>query len=174
MCASSRQQAAGPARRFPGWQALSLRTAAVTVLCCCTCAISGCGSSGQTTPKYEVRARSISGLGKVLADGAGFTLYLYVPDHHGPSRCSGSCIASWPPLVLPPGVTRPTAGPGIDPSLLGTTRRANGSLQVTYGKWPLYLWVGDVAAGQATGQDHDAGLWYVVSVAGSIDKRTQT
>ena len=53
-------------------------------------------------------------------------------------------------------------------SLLGTTRRTDGTVQVTYNKWPLYLWVGDSQPGQATGQglNNLGGLWYVLSPTG--------
>jgi len=56
--------------------------------------------------------------------------------------------------------------------MLGTVRRANGQLQVTYGGWPLYLWFGDDSPGQATGQADDMGLWYTLSVTGAVDRGT--
>jgi predicted lipoprotein with Yx(FWY)xxD motif len=137
----------------------------------CAFAATGCGSAAAAGPPvYEVRAITVSGLGRILADGAGRTLYLYTPDHQGPSVCSAGCLIGWPPLVLPRGVTTPVAGPGIDPALLGTDRRPGGSLQVTYDKWPLYLYQGDFAPGQATGQADAMGLWWVVSVSGAIDR----
>ena len=136
----------------------------------CAVAVTACGSAAAASPPvYEVRAITISGLGRILADGAGRTLYLYTPDHQGPSVCSVGCLIGWPPLVLPKGVTTPVAGPGIDPALLGTDRRPGGTLQVTYDKWPLYLYQGDFAPGQATGQADAMGLWWVVSVSGAID-----
>ena len=137
----------------------------------CVFALTACGSAAAASPPvYEVRAITISGLGRILADGAGRTLYLYTPDHQGPSVCSVGCLIGWPPLVLPQGVTRPVTGPGIDPALLGTDRRPGGTLQVTYDKWPLYLYQGDFAPGQATGQADAMGLWWVVSVSGAIDR----
>lgn len=155
--------------------ASKLRLAGLTALACLagTGAVTSCSATTSAAgPKYEVQASTIGGLGKIIADGAGFTLYMYVPDHQGLSRCSGTCAAQWPPLVLPPGVTRPKAGQGISAALLGTIRRQNGSLQVTYDRWPLYLWQGDTAAGQVTGQAHNGDLWYVVSVTGSVDRGT--
>jgi predicted lipoprotein with Yx(FWY)xxD motif len=136
-------------------------------------ALAGCGGgSGSSAPAYEVQATTIAGLGKVLADGQGFTLYMYAPDHQGASTCAGICAKQWPPLVLPRGVTRPTAGPGISTALLGTVRRSDGTLQVTYNRWPLYLWQGDTAPGQATGQAYDMGLWYTLSISGAVDRGT--
>jgi len=94
---------------------------------------------------------------------------MYATDVRGtPSRCYGICSVQWPPVVLPPGRTSPVAGPGIHAALLGTTRRTDGSLQLTYNGWPLYLWPPDRAPGKATGQalTNAGGLWYVLSPAG--------
>jgi predicted lipoprotein with Yx(FWY)xxD motif len=126
-------------------------------------------ASGSTPPFYEVRTGTVHGLGTVLVDGQGMTLYLFVPDRQsGSSTCYGPCAQAWPPLDLPTGVTVPVAGAGVRSSLLGTTRRTDGTTQITYDKWPLYLWVNDSEPGQATGQglDNLGGLWYVVSADG--------
>jgi predicted lipoprotein with Yx(FWY)xxD motif len=133
------------------------------------------GAGGTTTsttgtpPFYEVHTGSVSGLGTVLVNGPGNTLYLFVPDKQsGSSTCYGACAQGWPPLLLPSGVSTPVAGPGVKSSLLGTTHRTDGTVQVTYNKWPLYLWVGDSQPGQATGQglNNLGGLWYVLSPDG--------
>ncbi len=134
-------------------------------------AVAACGASASVSPPaYQVQARSLSGLGEIITDGSGFTLYMYAPDHRGASQCYGLCAQQWPPLVLPQGVDGAKAGPGVRAALLGTVRRSNGQLQVTYNGWPLYLWMGDTAPGEATGQAYDMGLWYVVSVTGAVDK----
>jgi predicted lipoprotein with Yx(FWY)xxD motif len=136
-------------------------------------AIAGCGSAASpSAPPYRLQARTIDGLGKIIADGRGFTLYMYGPDHQGAPRCTGFCAQQWPPLLLPPGVAKPIASPGVLARLVGTVRRPDGRLQVTYNGWPLYLWIGDTAPGQATGQADDMGLWYALSVTGAIDKGT--
>ena len=135
-------------------------------------AVSCGGQASQAAPQYELQARAIPGLGKIVTDGKGFTLYMYAPDRRGASRCYGFCAQQWPPLVLPRGVARPEAGPGIDKALVGTVRRSNGTLQETYDGWPLYLWQGDTAPGEATGQADDMGLWYVLSAAGTVDRGT--
>jgi len=135
-----------------------------------------CGSSAAAPsaaadhgPTYEVQLQPVGSLGKVLVNGKGRTLYLFVPDKQGPSVCYGLCVNEWPPLVLPKGVTRPVAGPGINPALLGTTMRKGGQLQVTYNRWPLYFWVADTGPGQASGQGVNdfGGLWWVVDKAGN-------
>ncbi len=126
-------------------------------------------TSGGTPAFYEVHTGTVSGLGTVLVNGPGNTLYLFEPDKQsGSSTCYGACAQGWPPLLLPSGVTTPVAGPGVKSSLLGTTHRTDGTVQVTYNKWPLYLWVGDSQPGQATGQglNNLGGLWYVLSPEG--------
>jgi predicted lipoprotein with Yx(FWY)xxD motif len=145
----------------------------VTAAALITAAVAACGNGPAAgLPQYEVLARNIPGLGQVITDGQGFTLYMYRPDDRGPSQCSGFCAQQWPPLILPSDVTRPRAGPGVRASLLGTVRRTNGELQETYGGWPLYLWIRDGSPGQATGQAADMGLWYAMSVTGSVDQGT--
>lgn len=124
---------------------------------------------GTPTPVYEVRTGTVPGLGKVLVDGQGFTLYIFEPDKQsGKSTCYGNCAQGWPPLLLPSGVTAPVSGPGVDASLLGVTARTDGTTEVTYNKWPLYLWVNDSSPGQATGQglNNLGGLWYVIAPDG--------
>jgi predicted lipoprotein with Yx(FWY)xxD motif len=120
-------------------------------------------------PTYEVTTGEVSGLGTVLVDGKGLTLYLFLPDKHSShSRCSDICAVAWPPLLLPKGKTAPLAGRGVRSSLLGTTIRSDVGRQVTYNGWPLYRWANDASPGQATGQglNNLGGLWYVVSPRG--------
>lgn len=158
------------------------RTASVAIALVVTGLTAGCSNgtsvkSPFTTkapvllggPEYEVTTGTVNGLGSVLIDGKGITVYMFVTDIRGhPSRCYDICAVQWPPVVLPPGVTRPMVGTGIRPALLGTATRTDGSVQVTYNGWPLYLWPPDKAPGQATGQalTNAGGLWYVLSPAG--------
>jgi predicted lipoprotein with Yx(FWY)xxD motif len=121
-------------------------------------------------PAYEVKVRQIAGLGPVLTDGKGITLYLYETDTRGqPSRCYGICAVQWPPYLLPAGVSAPKAGPGVDAALLGTAPRTDGTTQITYNGWPLYFWPPDKVPGTAIGQalTNAGGLWYVVDPAGN-------
>jgi predicted lipoprotein with Yx(FWY)xxD motif len=105
--------------------------------------------------------------GSALFDGRGFVLYVFTKDAHGKSACSGACAAAWPPYVVK---QRPHAGIGVSPSLLGTTRRADGSLQVTYGGRPLYYYVGDRSPGQILCQNvtEYGGLWLLVRASGRL------
>lgn len=137
----------------------------VSIAALAAAVLGGCSSSGGTAPPYDLRTASVGGVGTVIVDGQGYTLYLFEPDNHSSSTCTGSCAAAWPPLLLSGGVAAPRAGSGALPALLGTARRSDGSVQVTYGGWPLYRWVGDTRPGVATGEglNNFGGLWYAVS-----------
>jgi predicted lipoprotein with Yx(FWY)xxD motif len=106
-----------------------------------------------------------STLGRILVDSKGITLYDFPPDKGVTSVCYGACAALWPPLITH---GKPIAGPGARASLLGTTRRKDGKLQVTYGGHPLYYFVTDRKPGQTTGQgvNQFGGPWWVISPAG--------
>lgn len=78
--------------------------------------------------------------GPLVGDARGEAFYLFDRERSSRPRCYGDCARVWPP-VLARG--RPVAGRGVDPRLLGTTRRADGSLQVTYRDRPMYFYVGD-------------------------------
>jgi predicted lipoprotein with Yx(FWY)xxD motif len=122
--------------------------------------------------KGTVVSTASTSLGRILADSRGRTLYLFEKDRNGKSVCAGKCATFWPPLIAA-GKTRATSG--AKPSLLGTTRRADGRLQVTYKRHPLYRFAKDTRKGQTKGEGVDAfgAEWYVVSPAGNkIDKDT--
>ena len=128
------------------------------------------GPSSGTLPISEVTTGTVPGLGTVLVAGNGFTLYMFAPDKRsGVSTCYNACATAWPPLLLV-GSDVPVYGHGVNPSLLGTTKRTDGTVQVTYNGWPLYLWVDDSVPGQATGQaiNNNGGLWYVLNSAGQV------
>jgi predicted lipoprotein with Yx(FWY)xxD motif len=105
-------------------------------------------------------------LGKILVDGSGMTVYLFVNDTGTSSTCYGSCASFWPP-VLTGGA--PQAGAGAQASLLGTTPRTDGTVQVTYAGHPVYRFLKDKQAGDATGQgvNTSGGLWWVLSPTGT-------
>jgi predicted lipoprotein with Yx(FWY)xxD motif len=109
-------------------------------------------------------------VGSVLATSSGRTLYLFMADKHGRSACYGKCASFWPPLMKK-GALR--AGAGVKTKLLGTTKRKNGTRQVTYKGHPLYLFKLDKGAGQTAGQGQNffGGKWFVVSASGSANKK---
>ena len=144
------------------------------VLAAVAAAIAGCGggNSNQATAATgsggsgTIGVSNISGLGKVLVDSQGRTLYLFEKDTTSKSMCSGACATEWPPLTTS---GKPTAGGGVTKSMLGTTKRSDGTAQVTYNGHPLYTFSADKKAGDATGQHVDAfgAEWYVLSTGGS-------
>src|SRR4051812_5088133 len=87
--------------------------------------------------------------GAILVDGKGLTLYDFAKDKGNKSACYGACAALWPPFTTK---GKPHAGRGINARLLGTTRRKDGTLEVTYNRHPLYYYVADKRPGQTTGQ----------------------
>jgi predicted lipoprotein with Yx(FWY)xxD motif len=105
-------------------------------------------------------------LGRILVDGGGRTLYLFVADTGKTSTCYTSCAQYWPP-VLTKGA--PRAVNGAAASLLGTTKRTDGSVEVTYAGHPLYYFITDKKPGDATGQGVDGfgGLWWVLTPSGA-------
>ncbi|MEU5265770.1 SCO0930 family lipoprotein [Amycolatopsis sp. NPDC021455] len=118
----------------------------------------------QPAAAPTVGTTDIGGLGPVLTDGAGRTLYLFTKDgrNSGKSTCDGACARKWPPV---PADGRITAAGGIDAGLLGRIRRADGSSQLTVGGWPVYTYAQDAAPGEANG--HGAGnTWYAVEPNG--------
>jgi predicted lipoprotein with Yx(FWY)xxD motif len=98
---------------------------------------------------------------------------MFAKDRNGKSSCSGSCAKFWPPSLQR---GKPTAGSGVKASLLGTTRRSNGSLQLTYNKHPLYSFVLDKRAGQTNGEGNLAfgARWYAVSAKGTAVVKAST
>jgi len=118
-------------------------------------------SSGQTAKL----ALSRSNFGSILVDNRGRTLYLFEKDRNHRSACYGPCATYWPPLLSR---GKPVARAGAKQSLLGTTRRANGSKQVTYAGHPLYRFVLDQKPGQTKGEGLTdfGGGWDVVSPSG--------
>jgi predicted lipoprotein with Yx(FWY)xxD motif len=114
-----------------------------------------------------------SDLGKILVDSRGRTLYLWQADTGPKSTCSGACAAAWPPFET---TGAPNAGSGVNAGLLGTTKRSDGSKQVTYNQHPLYLFKGDTASGQTNGQGSTGfgALWYVVSTSGTQITRSSS
>jgi predicted lipoprotein with Yx(FWY)xxD motif len=138
--------------------------------------IAGCGGTGGSSygsaapSKATSTAATVtvasSKLGKILTDGKGRTLYLFAADKTSKSTCDGACASLWPPLTV---TGAPNPGPGVPSSLLGTTKRSDGTTEVTYAGHPLYYYAGDSAAGDTTGQNltQFGAKWYVLSANGT-------
>jgi len=121
--------------------------------------------ASSTTASRTKVAVAKSPLGRILVDSKGITLYDFVKDRGTPSSCYGACAALWPPLTTK---GKPVAGHGVRASLLGTTKRKDGKLEVTYNGHPLYYFVSDRKPGQTTGQalNQFGAPWWVLSPAG--------
>lgn len=105
-----------------------------------------------------------SEFGPVVADRKGEALYLFEKERGPRAKCYGACASAWPPMLT---ARKPSAGAGAEASLLGTTERASGKLQVTYAGRPLYYYVGD-SPGTILCNDVDefGGTWLVVGPSG--------
>ncbi len=114
--------------------------------------------TGPTTLKVSQTDQ----LGQFLVNDTGMTLYLYTKDTPNTSNCYDQCAVTWPPLYTN---GAPVAGAGVDASLLGTSTRKDGTVQVTYKGWPLYYWFRDQKPGDTAGQ-WVGGIWFVISPKG--------
>jgi predicted lipoprotein with Yx(FWY)xxD motif len=102
--------------------------------------------------------------GKVIVDGEGRTLYLFIPDESAKKpTCYDTCAGQWPAFVSPGGA--PTVGAGLDQSKVTVVDRTDGQKQVQYGNYPLYYFAGDSKAGDINGEGLGS-KWYVVSSDG--------
>jgi predicted lipoprotein with Yx(FWY)xxD motif len=131
------------------------------------------GSSNAAGGSSTIGLSKIGGLGRVLVDSQGRTVYLFEKDAGPKSTCFGACATEWPPVTTN---RKPSAGKGVSASMLATTKRSDGPTQVTYNGHPLYLFEADQKPGDATGQNVDAfgAEWYVLSPAGHKLEREAT
>jgi predicted lipoprotein with Yx(FWY)xxD motif len=127
---------------------------------------SGSSSSAPASQPAGAEAKlataDVSGLGKVVVDGNGRTVYVFDKDTSGKSNCEGDCLAKWPAVAAGDGTPQLT---GIDASLISTITRSDGSKQLAINGLPLYLFASDSAAGEAKGQAV-GGVWWVVGADG--------
>jgi predicted lipoprotein with Yx(FWY)xxD motif len=126
-------------------------------------AIAGCGGSSSSTESSAssetnsseagastLTGTSISGLGNVLVDSEGFTVYMFGKDKGTTSSCYGACAENWPPVMTK---GSPSTGGGAMSSEIGTTKRKDGTVQVTYAGHPLYTFTQDSSPGEANGEE---------------------
>jgi predicted lipoprotein with Yx(FWY)xxD motif len=139
----------------------------VSLVAVAAAALSLLAGPGAAAAPSAALAVGSSSYGRILFDGRGFALYAFTKDGKGRSACSGACAAAWPPYVVK-GPVRALAG--VEGSLVGTIRRADGTRQVTYAGRPLYYYVGDRSAGQVLCQNVSefGGLWLVVRGSGAL------
>jgi predicted lipoprotein with Yx(FWY)xxD motif len=136
----------------------------------------GCGGGGATaassappkTSSGQAATVGISntGIGQILVNSQGRTLYLFKADQGTKSACTGACAAAWPPVLVK---GTPTLGNGVNASLVGTATRPEGTTQLTYNGHPLYLFAQDQKAGETNGQGVSAfgAAWFALNSAGN-------
>jgi predicted lipoprotein with Yx(FWY)xxD motif len=166
--------------------------AAAAVLLVCALALAGCGggsSSSSSSPSTKstttalppvaepppnaeegtvfVSLGSAAGLGEILVNSEGRTLYAFSGDNAEESTCEGACEKAWPPLLIAKGEPQPSNGTSA--ARLGTIERGDGTRQVTYAGQPLYSYTGDKSPGQANGDGSSAfgGTWSALKASGA-------
>jgi predicted lipoprotein with Yx(FWY)xxD motif len=129
---------------------------------------SGVAGARHTTSSVAVKTRKINGLGVVLVNATGRTLYTFAKDKQSHVTCTGPCAKFWPPLEWKT-LVKPKAGGSAKSKLVGLDMNIAGKQVVTYNKWPLYTYSGDSKSGQAKGQDItlNGAKWYVITPAGT-------
>jgi predicted lipoprotein with Yx(FWY)xxD motif len=133
----------------------------------------GAGESVANTPSASgmtVSGAEISGLGTVLVDSKGMTVYEFTVDKGTTSECYEECETAWPPVTAS---GKPSAGEGAMAADLGTTKRKDGTMQVTYKGHPIYTFAEDKAPGEANGNEAE-GTWFVLNEAGTAVKGKAT
>jgi len=170
-------------RRWPGAVALAVAAPVVLAACGSSGSSNSASSSASTTapsgnatpttaaPSTTFSAASVPGVGTVVVDGNGRTVYLLTSGGHTNVPCDdpSGCTKVWPDLPLPDGVSGAKAGNGIQQSLLGTMKLSDGETYPTYNGWLMYEFSGDSGPGQAKGQGIKSfgGMWYALSSAGN-------
>jgi predicted lipoprotein with Yx(FWY)xxD motif len=148
-------------RRRLGWGVVPLVAIAVAAAVAATAA--------AATKPATVKIVQTSGYGKLLATSGGLTLYHYTDEKPGKIDCKGGCAKLWPPLLVKAGA-KPIAGAGANAAKLGTIRRPDGGLQVTYNRLALYRYAPDRKAGDVRGEGVEHA-WYAISPVGKIVTR---
>jgi predicted lipoprotein with Yx(FWY)xxD motif len=127
-------------------------------------ALAAAGTVSAASGPATVKTRH-GKLGTFLVGTNGRTLYLFEKDKSKKSTCSGACATAWPPLLTR---GKPKASGKAKASLLGTTKRSDGTTQVTYNGHPVYYFIQDKKAGDTKGEGVDGfgAEWYVLSTSG--------
>lgn len=127
----------------------------------------GCGGAIPSSNGGPAALKLVSTKhGRLLTDAQGHTLYLFEKDESGRSYCTGACAAVWPAFETS---STPSASAGIDGAALGTTKRSDGEMQVTYHGHPLYYYAADASTpGNIKGEEVEqfGAEWYVVNASG--------
>jgi predicted lipoprotein with Yx(FWY)xxD motif len=128
--------------------------------------------AAHSAAAVRVSTKTVPGLGRILVNGSGRTLYMFVPDKDKKVTCVSTCAKIWPPLFG----SKAVASGGAKQSLVGSDKDPAGGRVITYKGWPLYLYLGDTKSGVAFGQalNMNGGLWYVLAPSGALIKHKPT
>ena len=129
-------------------------------------------SSGSAAkPSTSFSTAKVSGVGTVVVDGRGRTVYILTSNGRTNAPCTdeSGCTKLWPDLPLPDGTSAAKAGTGMDASLLSTKKLSDGETYPTYHGWLMYEYADDSGAAQANGQGIKSfgGIWYVLKASGN-------
>jgi predicted lipoprotein with Yx(FWY)xxD motif len=167
----------GPLKSWLLAAGLAVGTAVTVAACGSSSSGTAAGSPSSSTPAGAASAatstistKSVHGVGTVLVNGQGQTLYMLTSEKGGKNTCTqaNGCTQVWPETLLSNGAATAKAGGGVQSSLLGTVKDASGHLEVTYNHWRLYTFSGDSGPGVAKGQGLRSfgGTWYVLNGSG--------
>jgi predicted lipoprotein with Yx(FWY)xxD motif len=137
-------------------------------------AVAASASTTMTTTAAKAKAPALklakTGLGTIIVDKKGVTVYAFGHDLKNKSRCSGQCAQNWPPATAP---AKPAVAKGLEKSKLKVIKRGDGSRQLSYKGHPLYRFIGDSGPGTTSGQNITAfgGTWHVLSKSGTVVKQ---
>lgn len=132
--------------------------------------LAGAGSAIAATrsPATVKTAKNSTLNTTIVVNRTGWTLYHLTTEKGKKFTCTGQCATIWPPLTVPKG-TKPVAGPGITKNKLGTIKRPDGRIQVTYYGMTLYRYSADSKTGQTNGEGIQ-NIWYAISPTGKLVK----
>jgi len=157
---------------------VSLAAVALVAAACGGSSTPAASGSTTTTAAAATTTSAAAGAGTViktasgtagiwLTDQTGKTLYIYTKDTGTTSTCYATCATNWPAFTATGSVT--VNGQFLDASLIGSTKRTDGTTQVTYGGKPLYYYAGDAAAGDTKGQ-RVGGVWFLLGPKANVMK----
>ena len=140
--------------------------AGAAVLATLASALAPTSASLAAQAKGPLVSTATTSLGRILVDAHGHTLYLFEKDKNGKSACNGTCAKVWAPYLSS---GKASVGSGLSASKVGTTKRSDGTTQVTYNGHPLYHYDDDKKPGQTEGQGSKAfgAEWYVLNAKGN-------
>jgi predicted lipoprotein with Yx(FWY)xxD motif len=131
-------------------------------------------SSSSAKPGSMFSTANVAGLGTVLVDGRGYTVYVLTNGHKKNLACTDAngCTQVWPDLPLPDGVSKAAAGAGVMASLLKAMKSSDGETYPTYNGYLMYEYASDTGPGQSNGEGIQSygGTWYAISPAGTLVK----